>query len=463
MAAFTIACTDTGTNTGGADEGKPIAYRFADWKVRSDTDGDIYDGGGCYSHDITHSWHAREERFKINFYTGGNSSGSATKLFAIFGTATKLESPNSPGSRLLSPEEITIGGFGTPDSYGYVYATLAADQTVDVTPKARVDYYTGGAGGTEVKVRIFDANTGAELTDKTTTVVVGQQINLYCTVSVPAPVQPTNYQWNVPGFAISNYIASVNSGTVYSNFATILTNVVFYWVDGATNRAVTCSATVHGQKVVGEAKFTIKRPNVQMTTQAPGAIAADANYIYNIRAGTSYTFLHFGGATSGTSFTPGIKFELLSTDIEGPLFFIQTGHSRESDMATNGITYVGIGDGVDNGVDPNDYIYPLDGSFPGFVADDSPATSLSSSFTNVNRSDSYTTHLMFQATNAAAIAVPIKKVDWSWSATAVLTSAASNVWNVISATPPLNPVPLNSTSYPTWTNHMQPIKWTPPL
>ena len=58
---------------------------------------------------------------------------------------------------------------------------------------------------------------------------------------------PTGFQWDVPGVAISNYVADVNQGTVYTNFPKSGTNVSFYWVDGA-NRAVTCTASV-GWKV----------------------------------------------------------------------------------------------------------------------------------------------------------------------------------------------------------------------
>src|SRR5205085_3013786 len=114
--------------------------------------------------------------------------------------------------------------------------------------------------------------------------------------------------------------------------------------------------------------------------------------------------------------THGIRFEILSTDTDGEVFLIQTGQSSETDMGTNGINYLITGTGVDNGSDTNDYIYAFDGAFTGYVANDSPATSLSSFFTNVSRSDSFTMHVMFRLTNSGAIPAPLKKVDWSWSA-----------------------------------------------
>jgi len=344
----------------------------------------------------------------------------------------------------------------------WVVAAAGSIQDIPVTVNGtNSQLYSFEVKPEDIKLNIYSGTS--DITDQTNAVVVGQTISLRCALSV-TNMTPTNYQWTIPGYAISNYVADVNSGTVYSNFSTINSNVDFYWVDGATNRQVQCSIMVNGQNLSAKAVFNIQRPNVEMTAEATGAITADTNYIYNAKFGTSFTFLHFGGAQIGTNSIPGVKFQLLSTDVaEQPVFFIQTGNSSEADKATNGVTYVGIGSGVDNGNDTNDYIYPLDAAYEGSVTVDSPGSSLSSGFTNVSISDSFTMYLMFQSTNVGAIAVPIKRMDWAWSATAVLTNAALNLWNVIPSAPPPNLVQLNSTSYPTWTNHMQPITWTPPL
>jgi len=330
----------------------------------------------------------------------------ATKLFAIFGTATKLESPNSPGSRLLSPEEITIGGFGTPDSYGYVYATLAADQTVDVTPKARVDYYTGGAGGTEIKLRIFDANTGAELTDKTTTVVVGQQIKLYCTVSAPTPVQPTAYQWTVPGFAISNYIATSSSGTVYSNFPTTLTNVVFYWVDGATNRTLTCSATVHGQKTTGQALFNIYRPTVTLTDEPPSWA-------------TNYGgFLALGENTGEMYYSVNVISAFTGLTDYSQLINRTAANGRTSETTANQFWLDTYPYYLSKG---GDAVFQVISNRPRLLRfNDSPAYELSHLFSNTTSVfDQFKDYVMFKPDNGTPtknIYVPLGKIIWSWSA-----------------------------------------------
>ena len=52
-------------------------------------------------------------------------------------------------------------------------------------------------------------NTRTNLSAQTNTVIVGQQINLTCQLSITNSFVTnlilTNFQWTVPGYAISNY------------------------------------------------------------------------------------------------------------------------------------------------------------------------------------------------------------------------------------------------------------------
>jgi hypothetical protein len=54
-----------------------------------------------------------------------------------------------------------------------------------------------------------------------------------------------------------------------TNFSLNNSNVVFYWVDGASNRTVQVSATVDGKTVTGQAVFNIYRPSVTFTDEPP--------------------------------------------------------------------------------------------------------------------------------------------------------------------------------------------------
>jgi len=341
-----------------------------------------------------------------------------------------------------------IGGFGTPDSYGYVYATLAADQTVDVTPKARVDYYTGGAGGTEVKVRIFDANTGAELTDQTTTVIVGQQISLYCTVSAPSPVQPTAYQWNVPGFAISNYVVTSSSATVYSNFPTTLTNVTFYWVDGVTNRVLTCSATVHGQKAVGQATFNIYRPSVSFT-DLPPSWATNYRGFLSIGDGNNHGEMSFevdvstrySGRTDLTQLINRSAANGNTSDTTGGQYWLD-----------NARFYITRG----NDPDQNAFIVKPPNPKP-LLLNDSPSFALAHSLFNSITSifDQFQDYIMFRpdaGNKGNNIYVPLGKMAWKWSAS---TTYSGGSWSVptYSVTRPRSPDA--SYEFPQWPNVYQ--------
>ena len=94
-----------------------------------------------------------------------------------------------------------------------------------------------------------------------------------------------NFQWTVPGDAISNYVvaADSSSATVITNFPVNNTNVVFYWVDGvtnlnlATNRIVSCSATINGKVIVGHATFNVLKPIDKIQTKS-GIITIDGYY-----------------------------------------------------------------------------------------------------------------------------------------------------------------------------------------
>jgi len=305
--------------------------------------------------------------------------------------------------RAIAPEDITVGGFGSPGSDHYLFAALAADQTVDITPKAPPDYYEGGVSAAELKLRIFDAVTGAELTDKTTTVFVGEQVSLYCLIVTPASAPPTAYQWTIPGFTISNYVATAYSGTVYSNFPTSLTNVVFYWADGATNRAVTCAATVRGQKAVGQAKFNVQRPDAPWILTPKDHVAVDTDY----PGSPGYYYLHAGKGNSTND--AGMLYEYHTTDLKGynrvfQFQFVQIATidwkiNYDLGTSTNYSMYQQMR-GLDNGIrpdgSPNSDYFAARWFFQSGYTIDSPGDKLLDSYVFDWRRDSFECYLLFQ-------------------------------------------------------------------
>lgn len=350
---------------------------------------------------------------------------------------------------------------------GQYLAQAPAGATLGNTPKVPDSTsHTWSSTNEGLKLKIFLGASSNDIAGKTNTVVAGQKIELRCEFS-HTNVPVTGYQWTIPGFAISNYVTSVNSGLIYSNFPTAKSNVAFYWVDGGTNRQVQCSVTVGGQKLSAKTVFNIEMPNVQMTAEVLGVIGADTNHFYNVINETSFTWLRFGGAVQGTNAIPGIRFSF-SPNMSGGYAFIQIGNSAGTIAALNGTNYFFNDTGVDNGIDTNDFRYPLGDGTPGwYVTDDSPANYLANIYTNVTRHDSFTMYLMFEPdTTSEKILVPLKKVSWSWSAVAVLTNSPSNLWSVTSASLPSGLSVLSTSQYPIWTNSLTPGHWvpsTPPL
>jgi hypothetical protein len=176
------------------------------------------------------------------------------------------------------------------------------------------------------------------------------------------------------------------------------------------------------------------------------------------------TYLHFGGNSVGSTIVPGIKFQINGTDTNGTYFFVQTGSSVEQELWSNGTNYTGYdGPGVDNGTDPNNYIYKLDPSQGAYATDDSPAQGLLPVFRTITETDSFSMYLMFEPTNVArATPVPLQKIDWSWSAAAIQTNATLNQWQLTASSPPSGLSPVSTTAHPLWTtNLLTGWRWNP--
>ena len=420
----------------------------------------------------------------LELATGGLAQPGAQKLILLTVSAAGYSGPllsvapggpsgtlgtamTSPGNIPLPLSSIQICGQSpTPTAtnayVGQVLVAVPAGSTSAVPYTVTgSQFYSINVQPEDVSLKILDNQTGADLTGQTKNVSVGQQIDLRCALPL-TNVIPTNYLWTIPGWTISNYVASLAAGTVYSNYPTTNSNVLFYWVDGAVNRKVQCSVTAGGQIFSANAFFNIQSPNVQMTAQVMGSVAADTNYFFNIQNQGNWTWLHLGGVPQGTNAVPGVKFRF-STDVSGSYGFVQVGSSASTIAALNGTNYSTTDTGVDNGDVTNDFKYPSAVDSPGwYMTDDSPAAYLCSYYTNVTRQDSFTMYLLFQPdTSAPNIFVPIKQVGWSWSGSAVLISSNGNSWSLTSSSPPSGLSVGNPIQYPTWHNQLFPPHWTP--
>ena len=85
--------------------------------------------------------------------------------------------------------------------------------------------------------------------------------------------------------------------------------------------------------------------------------------------------------------------------------------------------------------------------------DDTPALELTNDFTNAAVDDHFTTWLMFKPTGVSgtSIWVPLRSVDWFWTATA---SRSGTTWTKDFSTNSPSPFSGDSTTYPTWTDNI---------
>jgi hypothetical protein len=365
--------------------------------------------------------------------------------------------PLSPDRLQIQGQDLVNTGETNTDGsfWGAALVSAPSGMNTEVTPASLdgVKDYTFYEQATNVTLQILDANNGnANLSLQTNTVIVGQQMNFTCQLSVTNAFMTnfplSNFQWTVPGYAISNYVANGQTGTVYTNFPMNNTNVIFYWVDGASNRTVQCSATVNGQTVTGQAVFNVARPTASITTQL-SSISVDGNYTSNHEFA-----LHFGNY-------PGIPGILFSNDnsklyaqnysADGILEWVQIVNFGSNSVQTLDGTWHTLLL-VTNGM--IDTSYPYD--FNNFTTD-SPgqAASPSTDYLGITVTNNFTMTLLFIPTAFNGVSytnscyIPLASVNWNWGSSA--TSTSTN-WILTSSNSVANP-PMNTLIYPQWTDN----------
>jgi hypothetical protein len=294
---------------------------------------------------------------------------------------------------------------------------------------------------TQVKLQIIDANTGTNLTAQTNTVIVGQQMNLLCQLNVGVPTNWvfTNFSWTVPGYAISNYVVAGDgsSAMVVTNFPLNNSNVVFYWVDGASNRTVQVSATIDGKTVTGQAMFNIYRPSVTFTDEPP-------SWATNVTVeGTFSLSLGDGNGHGSMKYEPDISSQFSGKADITQLINRSANNGNTSD-STSGQYW--LDNYVFNIVASNDPNIPHNVRAnvvdPILKFDDGPCFALAHFYGNTTSIvDYFKDYVMFRPDNGNAannIYVPLGKLTWSWSAS---TTYSDGTWSMptFSITRPITP------------------------
>lgn len=366
----------------------------------------------------------------------------------------------------------TLTATATNANVGEMYVTLpaGANRELPVSVSGGTNYsFDVQAEG--VTLRIFSGTN--DVTDQTNTVIVGQQINLHCALSL-TNVALTNFQWTVPGYAISNYVADSSSGIVYSNFPTVLSNVVFYWVDGANNRVIECSAMVGGQKIVANMTFNVLRPTASLTvittTNQPAVNVVPAESFEREAPPYYFTFGTTTNAIDGkltNSF--GIRFYGQVTTLTngaGTIAFVQVVTSAlRAYTASDGTKWKHASHGTNY----------VDGFLSAFrfgstdisasetrtaYTEDTPGNGLNCDEKARSVNDQFKTYIVYQPTNG--IWVTLRSVNWYWNGAATNTASANCSWIRVSGSASANPTSSDDTELPIWSGNIPDLVYGPP-
>jgi hypothetical protein len=263
-------------------------------------------------------------------------------------------------------------------------------------------------------------------------VVVGQQIVLSASYSLPNCTSVASQTWNAPGTTVGNFsVVGTTGSTSPANFATSPTQ--FYWVDAGSSRQVTYSYTLNtgATSQQASATFNVAGPTATVTTLL-GSVKIINNSLIGFDKNTDI----------------GITFDATVTAPSG-----YSGSSEWGQLISNfSIAFKS----------PNVTLtctlpaYGIDSFFPystGTLTNDSPTGGLADPHGNPNTETTVTfsaqMFLMWTPSNVTSpIPVPLGSVKWNWSGDATLNTT-TKIWSVKSSSRNANSF-ARSPTYPTW-------------
>lgn len=370
----------------------------------------------------------------------------------------------------LSSVNWNFGGATTPNTASgnsaavTLITPMPTNSTIPVTINSSRTNTDSGGGLCTTKQTVVNlipdniTRDGKLIYSTNDTVCVGQQINLTNLVSgIPASAI-TGYHWNIPGNTFKNY-ATNSAGQFTGVLTTLQTNdlvkpgISFYWIDGATNRVVSCTATIYGHTNTATASLNIEAPTVSIdTSDTDGVAAVDQNYMGPSGPTEANNIaVHFGdGALTGVKFVANVT----------PPPDFSTAHytwiqlTTLSMSASSGGTNYSFGP-VINALDSSAPYGPPDILFADSPGQNNIPQGESYSFDT----DNFVTYLLWLPNLPNAQYVPVKSVAWGWTGKATYVSGTN--WTGSNLTGPGSLTVSTATNHPTWTAKWSDTHWVP--
>jgi hypothetical protein len=341
----------------------------------------------------------------------------------------------------------SISGSSTSDIANYLGVAVGATfgDGIVISPDCSAD----APGDITVTPKILlGGPNGTDITNTMQSVLVGQQIVLYASYTLPSGVTVSSQSWSVPGTPAGGYNhALTDGGPTALDFSQQSTT--FYWdAPPATSQVVTFILHLSDNTFPqATATFNIGGPTAASVATQLGQVAINPG-----------PYLQFGSIPSNV----GIAFTASATPPSGysnSFLWVQQNTNDVltitlNDNTTHTCTFTTVPAGGDPFLDT---LYPYD---TGSTTDDSPRTVLDSTTSKeLIRNFSAIMYLMWtppeaswcQNGSACTIPVPLGSVHWQWSGDAVYNSV-SQAWTLNSSTKSADPFQ-SSNAFPTWTRY----------
>jgi hypothetical protein len=276
------------------------------------------------------------------------------------------------------------------------------------------------------------ANTTTNVTDATTSVMVGQRIVLCVAINNlgTSTVNSNTQIWSIPGSTIGDYKADDSAGTVspvdYSGTScpagtNWLSGAAFYWADAGPSRLIqfTVQYSIQlndGNTYSAHSTFRLTSPLTVVTTHPAISLGKSSRPPNGDYAGlTSNLFFEVSVDAS----VPGSSLKWVQK--------VKSAASRRHQTGGLG----GYWERQDFPANLLDNVYPYD---TGFVTTDMPGLKLLGSCDDEMFYLDFDMYLMFEpnVTDTSVRPIPINKVSWSFSIEMVKDS--TGLWIVVPAT-----------------------------